>query len=480
MMRSLFAGVSGLQNHQTRMDVIGNNISNVNTTGFKRGRVNFQDLLSQTQAGAARPNERVGGVNPQQVGLGMNVASIDTIFTQGSLQTTGVKSDVAIQGEGFFIMRAGDQEFYSRAGAFSLDADGTLVNPANGMRVQGWQAENVNGLTFINTSSETGDLVIPIGGKDPARATSEVMLASNLNKATPILGENPSAEELAAGTWVASKEIFDPFGNEMRLEVVYTKVAPEEGVNRWNGEIRVFDGQGNQVPVTVSVNGIASEAGDGSYQVQFDNFGTLESVVNAGGGIDNEDDLLFEISFQIPETAIPDVIDPETVNPAFIGAPGEQITQTVTLNIGRVGSFESATTQYASESSNKIREQDGYKMGYLQDYRIDQSGTITGIYSNGTNRSIGQIALASFVNPGGLEKAGENTYVVTINSGDPDVGPSGSAGKGKMIAGALEMSNVDLAAEFTDMIVTQRGFQSNSKTIHTADQMLQELLTLKR
>lgn len=480
MMRSLFAGVSGLQNHQTRMDVIGNNISNVNTTGFKRGRVNFQDLLSQTQAGASRPNERVGGVNPQQVGLGMNIASIDTIFTQGSLQTTGVKSDVAIQGEGFFIMQAGDLSFYSRAGAFSLDADGTLVNPANGMRVQGWQAETVNGQTFVNTSADVGDLRIPIGGKDPARATTEVRLASNLNKDTPILGANPSAEEIAAGTWIASKEIFDGFGNEMRMEVVYTRAPADQGTNLWNGEIRILDGEGNLVPATVSVNGVAGAAGDGTYTVQFDNFGTLESIQNAAGGLDDADDLLFEVSFQVPETAIPDVIDPEAVNPAFVGAPGEPITQTVTLNIGAVGSYENATTQYASESSNKIREQDGYKMGYMQDYRIDQSGTITGIYSNGTNRSIGQIALASFINPGGLEKAGENTYVVTINSGDPDVGPSGSAGKGKFIAGALEMSNVDLAAEFTDMIVTQRGFQSNSKTIQTADQMLQELLTLKR
>jgi flagellar hook protein FlgE len=127
MMRSLYSGVSGLQNHQIRMDVIGNNVSNVNTTGFKKGRVNFQDLLSQSQRGAARPNERVGGVNPQQVGLGVNVASIDTIFTQGSLQTTGVKTDLAIQGEGFFVLRSGDQDFYSRAGAFSLDAEGFLV-----------------------------------------------------------------------------------------------------------------------------------------------------------------------------------------------------------------------------------------------------------------------------------------------------------------------------------------------------------------
>lgn len=481
MMRSLYAGVSGLQNHQTRMDVIGNNVANVNTTGFKKGRVNFQDLLSQTQAGAARPGERIGGVNPKQVGLGVNIASIDTIHTQGSLQTTGVKTDVAIQGEGFFIFRDGDQNLFSRAGAFSLDAEGTLVNPSNGMRLQGWQAQTIDGQTFVNPSSEIGDLRIPIGSKDPAKATSEVFIASNLNKITPTIpADNPSAEAVRAGTWQTSYQIFDPFGGNLRLEIDYARAPEEQGANLWQGTMRLVDADGNEVPAQLSVGGTANADADNTFLIQFDNFGTLESLQNAAGGIDNVEDLQIQVQFQVPDTAIPDVVDPEAVNPAFIGAPGDPITQTFNVNLGEVGSFTDSTTQFASESSNKIKRQDGYTMGYLQDFRIDQSGTITGIYSNGTNRSLGQIALASFVNPGGLEKAGENNYVVSINSGEPDVGPSGVAGKGKFIAGALEMSNVDLATEFTDMIVTQRGFQSNSKTIQTSDQMLQELLTLKR
>ena len=149
MMRSLYSGVSGLQNHQTRMDVIGNNISNVNTTGFKKGRVNFQDMISQTMQGAARPNDEVGGVNPKQVGLGMTIASVDTIFTQGSLQSTGVNTDVAVQGNGFFILKDGDKSFYTRAGAFGLDANGVLVNPSNGMKLQGWMAQMVNGTPVV-------------------------------------------------------------------------------------------------------------------------------------------------------------------------------------------------------------------------------------------------------------------------------------------------------------------------------------------
>jgi len=145
-----------------------------------------------------------------------------------------------------------------------------------------------------------------------------------------------------------------------------------------------------------------------------------------------------------------------------------------------VGSVTNTVTQFAEKSSTKAFKQDGYGMGYLEAFKIDQSGVITGVFSNGNNRELGQIAMASFVNQAGLEKAGENTYAVTNNSGEPNVSPSGIAGKGKIIAGALEMSNVDLAEQFTDMIVTQRGFQASSRTIQTSDQMLQELLTLKR
>ena len=160
MMRSLYSGVSGLQNHQTRMDVIGNNVSNVNTTGFKRGRVNFQDMISQQLSGAARPTEELGGVNPKEVGLGMTIATIEQVFTQGNLQSTGVSTDVAIQGNGFFIMKNGEESFYTRNGAFGLDRDGTLVNPANGMRVQGWMARELNGEMVVSTAETQTDLVI--------------------------------------------------------------------------------------------------------------------------------------------------------------------------------------------------------------------------------------------------------------------------------------------------------------------------------
>ncbi len=146
MMRSLYSGVAGLQNHQVRMDVLGNNIANVNTTGFKKGRANFQDLLYQQMSGAAKPTTEVGGINPKEIGLGMSIASIDTIHTQGSLQTTGVMTDLAIQGNGFFVLAKGESTLFTRAGAFGLDAEGRLVNPGNGYRVQGWNAQIINGI----------------------------------------------------------------------------------------------------------------------------------------------------------------------------------------------------------------------------------------------------------------------------------------------------------------------------------------------
>lgn len=461
-MRSLYAGVSGLQNHQVRMDVIGNNISNVNTTGFKRGRVNFQDMLSQTTAGAARPNEDVGGVNPKQVGLGMMIASIDTIHTQGSMQTTGVMSDLAVQGEGFFILSSGDKSFYTRAGAFGLDENGTLVNPANGLKVQGWEAQTVEGQTFINSASDVGDLVIPVGSKDPAFATSEVDLACNLDKRIEVIPEGATDAEIRKGTWTLDKDVYDSFGNIHKMRISFVKL--EGTSNSWEATVTM------DPEAEVDTNVIADVGGENAagnvFLLNFDNLGTIQSVQDDAGDLLDVGALQVAVSFDVAGAT------PEE--------EGVLIRQTFNLNLGEVGSAVDAVTQFAEQSSTKAFKQNGYPMGYLESYKIDQSGVITGVYSNGSNRTLGQVALASFTNPGGLEKAGESTYTVSINSGDPNVAPSGVAGKGKILAGALEMSNVDLAEQFTDMIVTQRGFQANSKTIQTSDAMLQELLTLKR
>lgn len=463
MMRSLYSGVSGLQNHQTRMDVIGNNISNVNTTGFKRGRVNFQDMISQQVGGAAKPTEELGGVNPKDVGLGMTIATIEQVFSQGNLQTTGVSTDVAIQGNGFFILKDGDESFYTRNGQFGLDSNGTLVNPANGQRVQGWMARDLNGEQIVQTAATPTDLVVPVGSKDPAKATENVLFACNLNKNTAEIQEGASESDIAKGTWGTEQKIYDSFGNEHLLSVSFTKVP---GVaNSWQATVNV---DADNADFTQTRIGLGTTDGvQNTFIVNFDNYGQLASVEDSSGNISNQEgEIVLQTSFTVPE--------------ANADENGNPYRQTFNINLGTIGSMKNTITQSASKSTTKAYSQDGYTLGYLDNFKIDSSGTITGVYSNGTNRVIGQLALATFANDRGLEKAGNNTYIETNNSGQANIGESGIAGKGSLLAGALEMSNVDLSEQMTDMIVTQRGFQSNAKTIQTADTLLETVLSLKR
>ncbi len=463
MMRSLYSGVSGMQNHQTKMDVIGNNVANVNTTGFKKGRVDFQDMISQQLSGAAAPTTEVGGVNPKEVGLGVQVAAINTIFTQGNLQSTGVSTDIAIQGNGFFVLKNGEETFYSRAGAFSVDRDGTLVNPANGLRVQGWMARELNGEQIIQTAATPTDLVIPLGSKDPAHATENVNFACNLNKNTPEILEGASEADIAKGTWNTEFKIYDSFGNEHLLAVSFTRVVGNP--NQWRATVQVDPENADFTQTRIGLG--TTDGVENSFLINFDNHGTLQSVTDSAGNLTNpEGEIVLQASFTVPDA-----------NPDEDGNP---YRQTLNINLGTIGSQRNTVTQSASQSSTKAFYQDGYTMGYLDNFKIDSSGIITGVYSNGTNRKIGQIAMATFTNQGGLEKAGENTYVESNNSGLANIGESGIAGKGKLLAGTLEMSNVDLTEQFTDMITTQRGFQSNAKTIQTSDTMLETVLSLKR
>ncbi|MCI5607948.1 MAG: flagellar hook protein FlgE, partial [Spirochaetia bacterium] len=405
MMRSLYSGVSGLQNHQTRMDVIGNNISNVNTTGFKRGRVNFQDMISQQIAGAAKPTEELGGVNPKDVGLGMTIATIEQVFTQGNLQTTGVSTDVAIQGNGFFILKNGDESFYTRNGAFGIDKDGTLVNPSNGMRVQGWMANEINGEMIVTTAATPTDLIIPVGSKDPAKATENVKFACNLNKNTPEILEGASAADIQKGTWNTEQEIFDSFGNKHLLSVSFRRVVGNP--NQWEATVNVDVNNADYTQTRIGLgttDGVAN-----TFLVNFDNYGQLLSVTDSAGNLTPESgEIVLQASYTVPE--------------ANTDENGNPYRQTFNINLGTIGSMKNTITQSASISTTKAYSQDGYTLGYLDNFKIDSSGTITGVYSNGTNRVIGQIAMASFTNDRGLEKAGDSTYVESNNSGQAMIG----------------------------------------------------------
>ena len=441
MMRSLFAGVSGLQNHQTRMDVVGNNISNVNTYGFKKGRVTFKDMISQSLSGAAKPQEDRGGINPQQVGLGMQVATIDTIHTQGALQVTGVNTDLAIQGEGFFIEKKGNSSYYTRNGAFSLDKNGYLVNPSNGYKVQGWNAvlNPETGMMELNTAAGVEDLIIPVGSKDPARATQNTKFFCNLQK--------------NSDTHQADLTIYDSTGIPRQLRATFNRTD----VNRWDMVIEIPEA--TEGSVSISAGDPVENGGNNTFQLVFNDAGSLISVSD-GTNTQTEGVLVPNVSF------------------TYTGTDGE-VNQTINLTMGEVGLFN-GITQFESPSTTKAIEQDGYTMGMLEGFSFDDSGQITGVFTNGNRKTLGQVALAKFANAGGLEKAGDTLFVESNNSGAANIGVAAAEGRGSIKAGTLEMSNVDLSEQFTDMIVTQRGFQANARTITTADQLLQEVIALKR
>ena len=415
MMRSLFSGVSGLRNHQIRMDVIGNNIANVNTVGYKSSRVTFEEAFAQLLQGASRPpgdsSSVSGGVNPVQVGLGMNIGSIDLLFTQGNIETTGVTTDLAIQGDSFFVVSDGSGKNFTRSGNFQLDANGRLVASTNGYIVQGKLA--VDGVL----TDGIRDIKLPFGQKSAARATENISLAGNLD-----------AEAQVGDTRETTITVYDAMGAREEVTITFTKASG----TTWDYDIAVADG-------TVA-------SGD-SGTLTFDNEGRLTTPV--------------------PNT--PFVFTP------LSGAADVSID----IDWGTAGQV-TGLSQFAAPSTAVLKEQDGYTMGDLERFSIDQTGTITGAFTNGVTLTLAQIALADFNNPAGLIRTGDNMYTVSANSGSPVLGFSGEGSQSAITSGALEMSNVDLAQEFTSMITAQRGFQSNARVITTSDEMLQEVVTLKR
>ena len=416
MMRSLFAAVSGLKTHQQRMDVIGNNIANVNTVGFKRSRVNFQDLLNQTIRGASRPVAGGrGGTNPMQVGLGVSLGSIDLIMDGSSLQDTGKATDLGIEGDGFFILSDGGRTYYTRVGTFDFGEDGSLVSLLNGMRVQGWMPDNPDTLT---------DIRININESESAKATTKMVIGGNLDSRVPIY-DDTNPDQTPKSRVLLRHTVYDSKGQEYIVTIELTK----NDENKWTWElVTVEDSAGRDI-------GAGTQTG----VINFNNDGTYQ-------GVDNN-----TISFE--------PVGSDQVN--------------ITLDFSKL-------TQYGSDHDAAVESQDGYKSGVLDSYTIDQNGNIIGVFSNGVTRILGQIALARFANPAGLLKEGNSLYSIASNSGSPLVGTANSGGFGSIKPGSLEMSNVDLSTEFTDMIITQRGFQANSRVITASDEMLQELVNLKR
>jgi len=446
MDRSLFSAVSGLRNNQTRMDVIGNNIANVNTTAFKASRANFTESFSQVLSGATRPGTTTGGINSMAVGLGSQLSSIDTVFTQGNRETTNVPTNLAIQGNSFFVVSNGAQNSFTRDGNFKWDSNGTLV-AGNGGIVQGLMAKNGvlgGGLTGIS---------VPIGQTTPAAATSKVTVAGNFNSEAPnfvaVDPNNPTAAELADPVNAGSKVettlgVFDSLGSKHDLTLVAWKTGP----NTWECKIdpSSLNYDATQ-PYTFGPGAQSSPAAAATpWQFTFKSDGTIDSA----------------------NSNLPSV----TFTPAGGGAA-------VSLKLDP-GTGSTGVTSLAVGNSAVLRDQNGYASGVLQNVSIGQDGVVTGSFSNGTNQTLAQIALADFNNPEGLDQAADSMYTVSANSGTPLIGYSGKDTTSTIASGALEMSNVDLAQEFTDMIITQRGFEANGKMITTSDQMLQTLINMRQ
>lgn len=725
MLQAMFSGISGLQVHQTRLDVIGNNISNVNTIGYKSQRAAFADQLSLTLRSAASPTGTLGGQNPQQIGIGVELASIDTLHTQGNLQVSGKATDLAIQGNGFFLVGNGPQILYTRDGSFSLDSNGTLVNSATGLKLLGFQPDASGNIDVSQPVSANSTLVVPLGSLTGARPTTSATFSGNLNANAALqstrvgvngqidtalpsppmsqtiydsLGNphtllvklnNPVYRPFGAGppanvtqrwdvnltldgavlgvqklyatmdpvTFTNTFTFFDttnsPAGSTLILNVTGANGAPSfpltvdfsglqasnnvtTGANgqggaspvqstqinlagnmtlssaatitnqttayksdgtpytvttvlsnptlpaagptvpvgaaqQWDmritvsppaGGTTVYDsstnqeskvyfvpGQGfvtigdntnsntinktltstiqligssttppatafnqgrylvNGFPITVDLSQLnttkTSTLGDGQNGpapawngslVVYDSLGVAHNLnvrytrALVGSGAPSTATGRWEWAITENGAPITDSTQPGNA-PLFFDNQGKPISPrnpTVTVVPRTGGAPLSVTvsftglTQLVGDYSVGAGTQDGYPVGTLQNFAISGDGIINGVYSNGQTRALGQAALANFTNPAGLEKVGGNAYKGSFNSGAAQVGAANTAGRGKITGGAVEMSNVDLSSEFTNLIITQRGFQANTRIVTVVDELLQEVINLKR
>jgi len=646
MLRALFSGTSGLLGHQLRLDVVGNNIANVNTTGYKGSRSSFEETILQTLRGASAPVADRGGVNPRQVGLGARTASIDSNFNQGNIETTGRRGDLGIEGNGLFVVAKGDRNLYTRNGAFEVDADGYLVALNNGYRVQGFMADS---LGAIDLAQPLTDLIIPIGGMTISRTTSQVQYLGNLdaeaigyaetNPDTGVArpGAHPASTfdiqvgaaapvsvavpaTVAGGAYTSAAAVFDPTpfaaggafsfqvtdstGTVTSADITALPVNPTAAdfVAAWNlvfgvvppggppapgvravlenpttGTIRFYDalqgGAASQFIIasdaaggnpTTSAHVTALGLQDGiavtygasltpdaelnalvmadavnntaglTIAAQTNGTGGIQLIQSAPGAAGN-----FTLADTGGSTLIgdyfgssPTVGQVDTWRSSVVVYDSLGITHSINVDFARNGntrqwvwtaSDEAGTgigtgtltfddngqpltpsgavdlvlangaatpqtitldftniQQFGGNSTVSVANQDGIGPGTLETFSVSQDGTIVGEFSNGLAQNLGMVALATFNNNGGLARVGATLFQQTVNSGTAQIGPPDSAQRGTVLGGALEASNVDLADEFIKMITAERGFQANSRIITTADEILQELVNLKR
>ena len=452
ILSSLFTGVSGLNANGNALSVVGNNIANLSTVGFKSSRSVFADLISSSLG---------GGGGAIQTGLGVALNGVQGNFSQGSLSTTSNALDLAVDGNGFFVLRdTAGAAFYSRAGQFHLNSQNQIVDPS-GFLLQGYQV-NTSGLITASISGIT----LPTTTAPP-NPTSTVDIGANLNSQS-----GTSTFDLANPTGTSqfstSLTVYDSLGNSHLLTTYFSKNA----ANTWDYNVV---GSTNEIDTTAAkyvapnVNTALGLVRVASGTLTFRTSGALdtESVVNSynnnqAGGIAGG-----------------------AVGQAQIDFVGASPNQAITFNFGTSvttdgGSGLDMTTQFGAASGLVQQAQNGFGAGALQTFSVETNGMINGRFSNGQVRSLAQLALARFPDPLGLVRTGKNTFAESGTSGQPLVGAATSAGLGRILSSTLELSNVDLGEQFIDMIAAQRGFQANSRVITTSDEVLQELVNLKR
>lgn len=455
MLRAMFSGVSSLKAHQLRMDAIGNNIANVNTVGYKASTVAFSELYSQNIRGASSSTPSRGGTNPMQVGLGTNVASIAVNHTKGSVQRTDVATDLMIDGSGFFIVTNdanAQNKYYTRAGNFAMDELGFLVT-TDGLKVLDKDFKPVQ-VNMSDTKNASQTQYVTVTGN---LNTSDSNYATTVDLYDSLGDVHTMNVKFVNDSYTTTvKKTVDP------LDPKYDPANAGATYNYSYREMLITDPTGTQV-----VPDPTATAPDNHWYVKFNESGEVVDLVTlatAGDADSAEAQVNGTLTMTVPGAS--DITVPINRSMFFSGADS--------VNGKRI------FTQVSKESNAKGVQLYGNSAGTIDTFNISSKGEIIGIYTNGEQKVLQVLGLVDFDNPAGLMKIGANLFQNTPNSGTPKYGQPSSGSFGSITPGALEMSNVDLAAQFTDMITTQRGFQANSRVITTSDEILQELVNLKR
>ena len=507
MVQSMYAGVLGIQAHQKAMDIEGNNVANVNTIGYKYTRGNFSEMLNQTFQSGSAPADGMGGTNPTQVGLGSEVGSSIRIFKQGALESTDKSTDLAISGDGFFVVSpdGGNSNYYTRAGNFDFDVAGNLVDPS-GNKVMGWNSnasfaidntlkpEPVQITPFKNISAnQTSILNIQgnlnsedsIGSKFNLQDGESVTVAGTVytykDVVTDAATQFNSATELATlmgGNVVDGKIVVNPApasvsSTNTALQTALTPVITNGTTSTvapyWATSVDVYDSLGEKHVIQVKFNKTA----DQTWQISAESKAPVDisadkNAITAGTTAIGPFDVTFNADGSLKANGLPTF----AINPNNGASPD----QAISLDLG--SGFDGLTSlakAYSSEPS-----QDGYASGSLEDMSVDADGFVIGVFSNGIRQKLAQVGMARFNNNEGLEAMGGNLFSATRSSGEGNVGVANVGGRGLIAGSTLEMSNADLSKSLTQLIVIQRGFQASSKTITTTDTMLDTLMQMKR